>query len=286
MENQIKFGSIIPLDFLPDEVRDFNLQAEIEFEERSETSSLSLRSKRISKRRSRYQKIDNTIRQKLIDAVIKDGQMLKTAAGECGVNYSSAKSIFHTYRKEGRISKKSLRDRYLKKHCAVPKPKLMPLPSINISESESSLSDLNSFKQKAYAIFNGNNKEGYSPSSQLTRVVDLKASQQQSFKIKPKLPYYEDSLPKLIQTTYQNQYGFNSPTFYNFNPTPNMIHQINNINMYQELARVHGIISNNLPLTLGKPVVYSNTLLDNFSALVQLQAQQRNNSLLKNAKLF
>ena len=281
MESHIQFGSIIPLDFLPDGVRDFNLQAEIELEERSsETSSLSLRSKRITKRRTRYQKIDNSIRQKLIDAVVKDGQMLKTAAKECDVNYSSAKSIFHTYRKEGRVSKKSLRDRYIKKH-SIPKPKLIPVSSINSSDS-----DLSYFKEKAQAIFNSN-KGLFSPTSnsQLTRVVDLKSTQQQSFKIKPKLPYYEDALPKVVQANYQNQYGYNSPTFYSFNPTPNVIHQVNNINMYQELARIHGIISNTLPLTIGKPVIYSHTLLDNFSALLALQAQQRN-ALSKGAKLF
>jgi len=52
---------------------------------------------------------------KLVEAVEKNGEMLKTAAARYNVNYSSAKSIFHTYRKEGRVLKKSIRERYKKK---------------------------------------------------------------------------------------------------------------------------------------------------------------------------
>lgn len=202
--------------------------------------------------------------------------MLKTAAKEFDINYSSAKSIFHTYRKEGRVTKKSLRDRYLKKSEITTIPK----PTFN-SNSMDLMQKYQAFLANANKISNGNGQ-------QEARVVDLKATQQQSFKVKPKLPYFEDSLPKLVQANYQNQYGTNSPTFYNFNPVPQMINQINNINMYQELARVHGIISNNLPLALGKPVVFNNTLLDNFSALSSLQSQQKSPSarLLHNAKLF
>lgn len=48
-------------------------------EEASTTSDkLSLQSKRISKKRDKYQRIDDSVRQKLIDAVIKEGQMLKS----------------------------------------------------------------------------------------------------------------------------------------------------------------------------------------------------------------
>ncbi len=41
-------------------------------------TKLCSNSKKISKKRTRYRRIDDDIRQKLIDAVLKDGQMLKT----------------------------------------------------------------------------------------------------------------------------------------------------------------------------------------------------------------
>jgi len=90
-----------------------------ETEEVSETSSqqdsLSSFSKKINKKRKKkYSKIDDTIRMKLLEDV-ENGDTLKAAATRYGVNYSSAKSIFHTYRKEGRILKKPARERYRRK---------------------------------------------------------------------------------------------------------------------------------------------------------------------------
>jgi ribosomal protein S25 len=72
---------------------------------------LSQKSKKIRKKRSAYQKIDDDIRVKLLEAVQQRGETLKSAAKRYGINYSSAKSILHTYRKEGRILKKSAQDR-------------------------------------------------------------------------------------------------------------------------------------------------------------------------------
>jgi len=75
-----------------------------------DTDSLSDKSKKIRKKRNTYQKIDDETRMKLLDAV-SQGDTLKAAAKKFSVNYSSAKSILHTFRKEGRIFKKSAQER-------------------------------------------------------------------------------------------------------------------------------------------------------------------------------
>mmetsp|Transcript_23384 Transcript_23384/g.20326 ORF Transcript_23384/g.20326 Transcript_23384/m.20326 type:complete len:136 (+) Transcript_23384:111-518(+) len=69
-------------------------------------------SKKIRKKRNAYHKIDDRIRVKLLEAVQK-GETLKSAARKYGINYSSAKSVLHTYRKEGRILKKATQERTL-----------------------------------------------------------------------------------------------------------------------------------------------------------------------------
>lgn len=74
-------------------------------------SSVSSESKKIRKKRNAYQKIDDETRLELLEAVQKRGETLKSAAKRLNINYSSAKSILHTYRKEGRILKKSALDR-------------------------------------------------------------------------------------------------------------------------------------------------------------------------------
>ena len=68
------------------------------------------KSKKIRKKRNAYQKIDDETRLHLLEAV-QNGETLKSAAKRYQVNYSSAKSIFHIYRKEGRILKKATQDR-------------------------------------------------------------------------------------------------------------------------------------------------------------------------------
>jgi predicted transcriptional regulator len=78
--------------------------------------TISSKSKKVRKKRSAYQKIDDDIRVKLLEAVQQNGETLKSAAKRYGINYSSAKSILHTYRKEGRILKKSAQERTIKKH--------------------------------------------------------------------------------------------------------------------------------------------------------------------------
>jgi hypothetical protein len=100
-----------------------------ESDQLSETSSqsecMSGYSKKIVKKRKKYSKIDDQIRMKLLEDVQKNGDTLKAAAERYNVNYSSAKSIFHTYRKEGRILKKPANERYRRT------PLLPPRSTIN-----------------------------------------------------------------------------------------------------------------------------------------------------------
>jgi len=79
-----------------------------------DTDSISDQSKKIRKRRSTYKKIDDGTRAKLLEAV-HQGETLKAAAKRYDINYSSAKSILHTFRKEGRIFKKSAQERNSRK---------------------------------------------------------------------------------------------------------------------------------------------------------------------------
>jgi len=80
----------------------------------SDTESLSDGSKKIRKKRNTYQKISDEIRVDLLESV-QNGETLKAAAKRHRINYSSAKSILHTYRKEGRILKKSAQERTIKR---------------------------------------------------------------------------------------------------------------------------------------------------------------------------
>jgi hypothetical protein len=113
-----------------------SIKTEEESDRMSDTSSqsdcISGYSKKIIKKRKKYSKIDDEIRMKLLEDVEKNGDTLKAAATRYGVNYSSAKSIFHTYRKEGRILKKPARERYRRK------PLLPPAPVSNTSTEASS----------------------------------------------------------------------------------------------------------------------------------------------------
>jgi len=80
----------------------------------SDSDCLSDTSRKIRKKRNTYQKISDDIRVMLLEAV-QNGETLKAAAKRHKINYSSAKSILHTYRKEGRILKKSAQERTAKK---------------------------------------------------------------------------------------------------------------------------------------------------------------------------
>mmetsp|Transcript_18334 Transcript_18334/g.15976 ORF Transcript_18334/g.15976 Transcript_18334/m.15976 type:complete len:183 (+) Transcript_18334:142-690(+) len=81
----------------------------------SEEGGVNKPSKKIRKKRNAYAKVNDELRMKLLNAVQHDGETLKGAAKKFGINYSTAKSILHTYRKEGRITKKSTHDKPSKK---------------------------------------------------------------------------------------------------------------------------------------------------------------------------
>lgn len=59
-------------------------------------------------RRKTYTLLTDDAREQLIKLVKEDGLTIKAAATSLGLNYSTAKTIFHVYRKEGRIKKKRL----------------------------------------------------------------------------------------------------------------------------------------------------------------------------------
>ena len=80
----------------------------------AEGEPISDKSKKMRKKRNTYMKIDDDSRKKLLDAV-QQGETLKAAAKRYNINYSSAKSILHTFRKEGRIHKKSAQERIARK---------------------------------------------------------------------------------------------------------------------------------------------------------------------------
>jgi len=84
----------------------------------SDSDCLSDASKKIRKKRNTYQKISDDIRVLLLEAV-QNGETLKAAAKRHKINYSSAKSILHTYRKEGRILKKSAQERTIKRKTEI-----------------------------------------------------------------------------------------------------------------------------------------------------------------------
>jgi len=80
----------------------------------SDSEPISEQSRKIQKKRDTYQKIPDDVRVQILEAV-QNGETLKSAAKRFQINYSSAKSILHTYRKEGRILKKSAQERTTKK---------------------------------------------------------------------------------------------------------------------------------------------------------------------------
>ncbi|CAD8179193.1 unnamed protein product [Paramecium pentaurelia] len=59
----------------------------------------------------KYAIIDQSIRIQLLRRIISKQATIKDAAKEFGVNFSTAKAILQTYRKEGRIGKKKTRER-------------------------------------------------------------------------------------------------------------------------------------------------------------------------------
>jgi molybdenum-dependent DNA-binding transcriptional regulator ModE len=99
------------------------------------------------KKRNAYQKISDDIRVSLLEAV-QNGETLKAAAKRYKINYSSAKSILHTYRKEGRILKKSAQERTAKKKFGgASENKPSATKPTKTVKKETAQADENSYKQ-------------------------------------------------------------------------------------------------------------------------------------------
>ena len=62
-----------------------------------------------NRRGIKYNKVADEIKYKFISEVIKRSGTIKSAAEKYEINFSTAKAILHTYRKEGRIGRKSKR---------------------------------------------------------------------------------------------------------------------------------------------------------------------------------
>ncbi|CAD8047933.1 unnamed protein product [Paramecium primaurelia] len=71
----------------------------------------SLENLKKSNRPSHYQKVDENIRQQIIDLACNKGQPLRQIAQNLGIKYSTAKAIVQVYQNEGRIGKKRTRDK-------------------------------------------------------------------------------------------------------------------------------------------------------------------------------
>jgi len=105
----------------------------------SDSDSFSDNSKKIRKKRNTYQKISDDIRVDLLESV-KNGETLKAAAKRHRINYSSAKSILHTYRKEGRILKKSAQERSIKKKVISSPEAERPVKTTKVGRKENEYS--------------------------------------------------------------------------------------------------------------------------------------------------
>jgi hypothetical protein len=146
----------------------------------SDGDSISDVSRKISKKRNAYQKISDDIRVNLLESV-QNGETLKAAAKRHKINYSSAKSILHTYRKEGRILKKSAQERTTKKKNKEPEqtskaPKSSKKESgqstLSISKVPHSFASLTE-KTKAETASNASIEDHHSPLSTMTSMTRL-----------------------------------------------------------------------------------------------------------------
>ena len=59
-----------------------------------------------NRRGIKYQKVLDEVKYKFIDEVLKKSGTIKSAAEKFDINFSTAKAILHTYRKEGRVGRK------------------------------------------------------------------------------------------------------------------------------------------------------------------------------------
>lgn len=78
--------------------------------------------KKMARRKKKYRFITDEMRVMLVDAV-DNGEKIKHAAKRLKINYSSAKSIFKVFKREGRFSKKVLKPKAPPKAKPAPKMK-------------------------------------------------------------------------------------------------------------------------------------------------------------------
>jgi len=218
-------------------------------------------SKKIRKKRNAYQKIDDEIRVKLLEAVQQHGETLKAAAKRYGINYSSAKSILHTYRKEGRILKKSAQDRTLKKHPdGLPlegmDQNFPPTPSQNIGQQVNYI-QRNNFRQNLRVN---------------TSRVDLKSESEKSLGDLPSpsspMNKLSDNFVNLLQLN-QNTGMFDE----NNGQQQKFLRAMNQAGYVQNLSRFHPMRAENKPLDLS-PNIQTST----HSQMQQQQAQAQQSS--------
>jgi transposase-like protein len=131
------------------------------------SDGISSYSKKIAKRRCAYQKIDDDVRLQLLEAVQKKKETLKSASKRLGINYSSAKSILHTYRKEGRILKKSLLERVIPTSSQAKNSKMDVSPMAAQPQSQTSHSP--SFRKLNFAQKSHMTTKEFSPLNGLTK---------------------------------------------------------------------------------------------------------------------
>jgi len=179
----------------------------------SDTDSVS-DSSRLRKKRNTYQKISDDIRVNLLEAV-QNGETLKAAAKRHKINYSSAKSILHTYRKEGRILKKSAQERTMKRkgetspdYSEDPKPvKQCKKENVQPTSTDSKTSkpaNLLAEKKKPLAQSASNTQNENAPATKIAKAAITPSSKANQDENSYKAPT-EATKPQAAQQPAQNQ---------------------------------------------------------------------------------
>jgi len=192
----------------------------------SDSESFSDSSRKIRKKRSTYQKISDEIRMDLLESV-KNGETLKSAAKRHKINYSSAKSILHTFRKEGRILKKSAQERTTKKKSIDFLDSDQPSKNIKTPKKDklASMAKTRDFTTSLAAISEGNKSElmsnGFSDeSSPLSSVNALKVAFSNQMKIENYDNQVENSKASTL-ASISNHYGYPEHDDSKFKPNNN-----------------------------------------------------------------
>merc|ERR1712151_108349 len=201
-------------------------------------------------RRSKYEKVDNSLRQKLIDLVCFSNILLKDAASILGINYSTAKTILRIFRTEKRISKKNSHFELFEEK------KTLENPENNINEKIFEVEKIKKFPNN----FNTN------VCRQCDTNIDLVDSEKNLEKTKNQELFYKfffDSL-KNLKNNVNNL--INIPLFnienFNFTETeiPIFLNLLNEINKYSNMLECKFEIYNNNANYLNKLLYLFNCL--------------------------